>query len=405
MKNVYDIRREKGLYFVLPDNCVIDESLSIEKLAIGIIVNLYYEENIYWYLEQLSVLDKIADIYIVTSNEAMFKIIIDAGYTLIKKKNRGRDISALLVAAKDIVKKYQYICFLHDKKEKSEKDALMVKLWVENLWFNTVKSASYVKNIINIFQRNSSIGLLVPPEPMENNWYIWGETLWQGNFEITRRLCDELALNCDVDSYIPPITLGSVFWCRTEALKKLFEKYWSYNDFPEEPLADDGTISHAIERILAFVAQDAGYDTGTIMCTSFAAKNITMLRDSMPKAIYLLKNLLGIHSIDNLNYYLNSIKRIEKFCNRHKKVYLYGAGKVGIECLSVLKAIGVLPIAFIVTEKTDNSEQYGIPIIKLEEVVDTKDCGIIVSVGHALKNEVMGVLDTKGISDYICYIE
>lgn len=40
----------------------------------------------------------------------------------------------------------------------------------------------------------------------------------------------------------------------------------------DEPLPYDGTISHAIERIVGFVALDAGYKVGTIMNCQYAAK-------------------------------------------------------------------------------------------------------------------------------------
>ena len=52
---------------------------------------------------------------------------------------------------------------------------------------------------------------------------------------------------------------GDMFWCRTAAMKKLFTKKWTYDDLPGEPVPDDGTILHAIERIHPFVAQSSGF--------------------------------------------------------------------------------------------------------------------------------------------------
>ncbi len=39
---------------------------------------------------------------------------------------------------------------------------------------------------------------------------------------------------------------------------------------PPEPLPQDGTISHAIERIYPFVAQSAGYPPAVVMSKSYA---------------------------------------------------------------------------------------------------------------------------------------
>jgi lipopolysaccharide biosynthesis protein len=42
-------------------------------------------------------------------------------------------------------------------------------------------------------------------------------------------------------------------------LKPLFNLKLGWSDYPEEPLPNDGTILHALERLLPFVAQHAGY--------------------------------------------------------------------------------------------------------------------------------------------------
>ena len=52
---------------------------------------------------------------------------------------------------------------------------------------------------------------------------------------------------------------GTMFWARPEALKLLFDLGLDGNDYPDEPVPLDGTILHAIERLLPFVARQAGY--------------------------------------------------------------------------------------------------------------------------------------------------
>ena len=76
----------------------------------------------------------------------------------------------------------------------------------------------------------------------------------------------------------PVAPLGSVFWFRTKALAKLHEYPWTYEDFPEEPLPVNGTISHAIERIRPYVAQEAGYYPALVMAEPFAEIEVTNLR-------------------------------------------------------------------------------------------------------------------------------
>ena len=102
---------------------------------------------------------------------------------IIKKNNRGRDVSALLVTFRKYVQKYDYICFVHDKKERDKTVSGDVNLWVRNLWENTLCTQSYVDNILNTFIENPRLGLLVPPEPIGKAFGITERNNWYGNYE------------------------------------------------------------------------------------------------------------------------------------------------------------------------------------------------------------------------------
>lgn len=103
-------------------------------------------------------------------------------------------------------------------------------------------------------------------------------------------------------------------------MQKLFELNWSYEDFDEEPLADDGTISHVIERSFAYVAQDAGYDTGIVMTDRFAGERFDKMEDSLTEAFKILGNVLNIHTIGVLkkenkiyNLMIKFVKNLKKY--------------------------------------------------------------------------------------------
>jgi lipopolysaccharide biosynthesis protein len=53
--------------------------------------------------------------------------------------------------------------------------------------------------------------------------------------------------------------VGTMFWARPRALKPMFELGLDWTDFPEEPLPYDGSILHAIERLLPLVAEAQGF--------------------------------------------------------------------------------------------------------------------------------------------------
>jgi rhamnosyltransferase len=68
-----------------------------------------------------------------------------------------------------------------------------------------------------------------------------------------------------------------MFWFRPKALKKLFQHPWKWSDFNQEPHHVDGGLAHALERVIAYVAQDAGYATFQVSNAELAEQNYTML--------------------------------------------------------------------------------------------------------------------------------
>ena len=65
---------------------------------------------------------------------------------IIEKENRGRDISALLVAYGKMVQDYEYICFLHDKMAKGKYDLAFKDDWILSMWENMIATENYIYN-------------------------------------------------------------------------------------------------------------------------------------------------------------------------------------------------------------------------------------------------------------------
>jgi len=51
-----------------------------------------------------------------------------------------------------------------------------------------------------------------------------------------------------------------MFWARPRALAPLIRAKLQWQEFPAEPLPYDGTILHALERLIPFIAAHEGYD-------------------------------------------------------------------------------------------------------------------------------------------------
>jgi lipopolysaccharide biosynthesis protein len=97
---------------------------------------------------------------------------------------------------------------------------------------------------------NDQLGLVFPDEPN-----VIG---WSKNKEIAEDLAHQFGIKELPDRHFN-FPVGTMFWARTEALKPLLSKGFRWEDFPEEPLPYDGTVLHALERLLPFVAKKMGY--------------------------------------------------------------------------------------------------------------------------------------------------
>lgn len=376
----------------------------------AILCNLYYMEMIEYFYSYLDKIPKEIDIYFFSSKknviEALKEHYLDSKNVFVNEKaNRGRDISALLVAGQKIIKKYQYICFVHDKKELYDVYKQDTEIWKKNLWDNTLASPEYVRNVINYFETNNRCGLLIPPERFSNYFNDWVCGDWGDNYNNTVQLAKNLGLTVTISKELPSFSLGTVFWCRVEALLKLFDYEWKYEDFHEEPMPEDGTISHAIERILPYVVEDAGYDTETIMTEDFGVELLSYSKNSMGLMFCVLKGLFGSLNINDIKHMVNFISYMCQKNIAYKDIYLYGAGKEGEYCLRLLKTLGIMPKGFIVTRELTTEVLDGINVYTAEEILSEqhKYDGVIVITPRSedVKSEIKKILDNYGVIDVL----
>ena len=262
-----------------------DYTLPLPKtdLSIGVIFHAYYPDLFDKTIEYLSCFPKNVS-FLITTNSEDKKILFDkkftkSGYSFETRviENRGRDMSALLVGAVDFVNKYDVICFAHDKKTTQQSPGSVGLSWAYELSENMFGKAEYIENIISLFAKEHRLGIAFPPYPLHND-YSGLSTGWVGNYEATKKLLNEF--NIEVPTHPQTLCvapLGTNFWFRSKALKKIFDIGWSYKNFPREPITTDGTILHAIERTFAYFAQDAGYYPAFIMNDIYARIEFTNL--------------------------------------------------------------------------------------------------------------------------------
>lgn len=406
-KNVQDIRDIFHLEYVLSSDKTIEYKEQFLGKRIAIVIHLYFAELVEFCFQYIRQIPENIFVVICSSEEVTLKLINEnilfyqrTNFKVIKKDNVGRDVSTLLVTCRNIFLEYDYVCFLHDKKSGQMNTVTEGRSFLYNMWENMLKSDAYIWNIIDCFENNPLLGLIVPPEPYHGNYLKILGNAWTINYENTRELAERLQLNCKLSKEKTCFTLGTVFWCRTKAMRKLFEYEFQYEDFPEEPMPNDGTISHAIERIFSYVAQSEGYYTSVAMNNEYAALRINGIQNELIEALNVLRQE-SISPVVNMNdvrglYKKNQVLR--EFCSKYTYLYIFGAGEYGKQCAKALQYHGVVIDGFVVSNGLHvKTEVMGHFVYQLTEVSKPKEeCGIILALAKRHHEKIRGELVNEG---------
>ncbi|PZV40515.1 rhamnan synthesis F family protein [Mesorhizobium kowhaii] len=168
--------------------------------------------------------------------------------------NRGRDVGPLLTEflPRLLDGRYDLIGHVHAKRSVGT-DAAMGEAWRHFLWENLVGGEHAMLDLAAaVFASKPAIGLLMAEDP-----HLVG---WNDNREIAEDLARRMGIATPLADFFD-FPLGTMFWCRSKTLLPLLELGLDWNDYPSEPVPYDGTVLHAIERLLPFVARKAGFDT------------------------------------------------------------------------------------------------------------------------------------------------
>ena len=283
-QNIACIKENLGLNYILPNQVPL-QNFQPDLNKTVIIAHLYYEDLISECVEYLCNAPREISIIVTVNNEEK-KFSVEEAFKRREREvevrlvsNRGRDLSALLVGCADVFKQYKYLCFIHDKKSIRDNESEAVgRSFFQLLWENTLAGENFIKNVLSAFESEPRLGLMVPPRPYHGRYrfLLFFEKYWSKTcFEKTLELAEKFGIPKHfIKTEYASLSIGSVFWCRTAALEKLFGYDWKIEDFPDEPMPVEGTLNHALERIFPFVAQSSEFYTGELINSEFARNEL-----------------------------------------------------------------------------------------------------------------------------------
>ena len=304
-----------NLVKIIPKNQEITYSTDKKIL---LIVHLYYEDIWEYAFNYLKNVPEYIDILITTDRDSKKEFFennisknLENNVQVIKIEPRGRDMAALLVGARDIVKNYDYFCFMHDKKSQGKEYITVGATFRDVLWENNLASPSYITEIIKEFDNNPSLGLIVPPKIYHGTYFNdYITDFWSANLNETKDVLDQMGIISNISREFPPLSIGNCFWAKYDALEPLFGLYWDYEDFPKEPMPGNGTVSHALERIYGYVAASKGYYTKFIMTDEYAKSELFNYSYMFENTINNVKPVTSEYFVYSQGFFgfVNSIK-------------------------------------------------------------------------------------------------
>ena len=298
-QNMADIKKRLQLNYVISDRFEKKRDHSIKKIAL--VLHVYYTELAQFCREYLKSIPEYVDVFITVPDEKRLSKIKNVFSDIPNKTefritgNLGRDVAPFIVGCRDVIENYELICKVHGKKVYQVKPMSLGESWAYECFENLLGSRCLVENIIGLFENDSRLGIVSPPIPHHGPYYpTIGKGEWGENYKIVEKLIKKLNIKVDFDKNKEPnAPLGSMFWVRTDALKPLFRHDWKYSDMPKEPIADDNTVLHGIERLYPFSAQEAGYYCADIVSSSYAPVEMNSLKFQSDEIIKAENKLVG----------------------------------------------------------------------------------------------------------------
>lgn len=219
------------------------------------------------------------DLFVTTDTDSKRDLICDlvakldarnspafAARTIEVLPNRGRNVFALARTAALHLGSYDYALHIHTKKSLEGGD--YGAAWHADLLYKLCGTPLQME-AINTFFEDPNVGVVLPTRYEGiDHFYGWGANYDTANI-LFQKFLPLSRLNCSLASQPLPLSIdrqsllvfppGMMFWFRPVAIMPLLSFVNDPDVYPQEPLAPDGTIAHAVERVICHCCELQGY--------------------------------------------------------------------------------------------------------------------------------------------------
>lgn len=222
---------------------------------IGVFLHLFYANLAEVFARRLNLIDAPMQLYISTDTEEKRQSIAthfpDADIRIFP--NVGRDIYPKYFGFADAYEAHDIVLHLHGKKSPHSHN---LDAWLAHILDCLLPSIQGVNRILSFFQTMPRLGL-VSPIPFKE---ILPASHWGANFDLARELGHRLDLKSELPNNSDLVfPVGSMFWGRSAIVQKIASLKLEPHHFPPELGQTDGTLAHAIERMVGVVCAEDNY--------------------------------------------------------------------------------------------------------------------------------------------------
>lgn len=171
------------------------------------------------------------------------------GAQVVPVPNRGRDILPFLTLLNSgAFDGYEAVCKIHTKKSPHRQDG---DIWRRHL-INDILPKDGLSGLLERFVSDPKAAFWVADGQHFNDTQWWGS-----NLETTRQLLRSLEI--EIDGSVLSFPAGSIYWVKPLTLGMLRSMNLHEDLFEVENAQVDGTMAHALERVMGFLPSEAGH--------------------------------------------------------------------------------------------------------------------------------------------------
>ncbi|WP_181167933.1 rhamnan synthesis F family protein [Mesorhizobium sp. B2-4-19] len=181
-------------------------------------------------------------------------------------ENRGRDVGPFIQLLREgKLDRFDLICKLHGKKSgQSGPRMVLGEIWRQASAFDLIGSRGVVDRIIANFERSPDTQMIGSGRFRLPNGWKGEKAAWGENRAMALNLLEAMGMpsSSPLDFFA-----GTMFWVRRGALEPLRRLDLPLAAFPEEAGQQDGTLQHALERVLGMICTKIGVASDGHMTT------------------------------------------------------------------------------------------------------------------------------------------